>query len=34
LNVYIHIDQTISDRLLAGNYLDEISVIYENNNVI
>jgi hypothetical protein len=34
LNVYIHIDQTISDRLLAGSYLDEISVIYENNNVI
>ena len=35
LNVYIHIDQSISDRLLAGDYLDEISVIYENHsNVI
>ena len=35
LNIYIHIDQSISDRLLAGNYLDEINVIYENhNNVI
>jgi|TARA_Y100000389_G_scaffold204744_1_gene259346 hypothetical protein len=35
LNIYIHIDQAISDRLLAGDYLDEINVHYENHsNVI
>lgn len=34
LNIYINIDQTISDRLLAGDYLDEINVTYENHTYV
>tara|TARA_B100001113_G_C21098670_1_gene617729 strand:- start:978 stop:1487 length:510 start_codon:yes stop_codon:yes gene_type:complete len=32
IKVYLNIDEDVSDLLMAGNYRDEIEVIYNNNN--